>query len=215
MEPDIRFLTFQQWKIIVTMMIVIGMNSCRKDTLHPVSLCPKMETIPVTDTLIHVIASNTLLTASHSWYIKGWVYVNNEASLRMEPGTIINILPDDEYKNGGLVITRGAYINAVGTDRLPVHFNIITAGGIVILGKAPTAKPLAVWDNPETPLQSGLAFGGSVKEDSSGILQHVLIDYPANNKTSGLWLLGTGTKTVIQNVTTQKGHNGIKHIHLP
>ncbi|HVI44424.1 MAG TPA: hypothetical protein VM802_06130 [Chitinophaga sp.] len=172
-----------------------------------------MEIVPAADTIRHVIASNTLLTANHPWYIDGWVYVANEATLRMEAGAVIRILPtaidkDNGRHSGGLIITRGARIYAAGTATLPVR--IITdssvnngASGIIVLGKAPVEKKELMADNPEALSSSNLAYGGNASNDSSGVIKHLNIDYyPAtgNGFKGGLLLLGTGRKTVTGNV---------------
>ncbi|MBC9931249.1 hypothetical protein [Chitinophaga qingshengii] len=180
---------------------------CKKnDTVHPaVAQEIKMEIIPVADTIRQVIASNTLLTASHPWYIDGWVYVGNEATLRIEAGAVVNILPtavnkQDGRHSGGLVITRGAHIIAAGTTTLPIRIQVEKVAGqgpsgLLLLGKAPVRKGY-------TPFRD-LTFGGNEPEDSSGVIRHLHLDYyPAASKDfrGGLLLLGTGSRTVIAEI---------------
>ncbi|NML36583.1 hypothetical protein HHL17_05175 [Chitinophaga sp. G-6-1-13] len=167
----------------------------------------KMEIIPVSDTIRQVIASNTLLTANHPWYIDGWVYVANEATLRVEAGAVVNILPtavnkQDGRHSGGLVITRGAYILAEGTTTLPIRITVEKApdpgpSGLLILGRAPVKKGY-------TPFRD-LTFGGNLAEDSSGVIRHLHLHYsPAAGKgfRGGLLLLGAGSKTITEAIVT-------------
>ncbi|MBC9911369.1 hypothetical protein [Chitinophaga varians] len=167
----------------------------------------KMEIIPVSDTIRQVIASHTLLTANHPWYIDGWVYVANEATLRMEAGTVVNILPtavgkQDGRHSGGLIITRGAHIVAEGTTTLPIRITVEKAAdqgpsGLLILGRAPVKKGY-------TPFHD-LTFGGNQPEDSSGVIRHLHLHYsPAAGKgfRGGLLLLGAGSKTVTEAIVT-------------
>jgi hypothetical protein len=196
------------------MVLLFITAACKKENQAITGTPTKMEIIPASDTLRRLIASNTLLTASHPWYIDGWVYVSNEASLRIEAGTIIKVLPtavntDNGRCSGGLVITRGASIHAVGTVKFPIHFMIadtvnVGGSGVIVLGRAPQEKKNMITDNPETPALSNLAYGGDVADDSSGSMEHVYIDYYVTTDkgfTGGLLLMATGSKTVIRNIT--------------
>lgn len=182
---------------------------CKKnDVVNPAAAQEiKMEIIPVTDTIRQVITSNMLLTANHPWYIDGWVYVANEATLRLEAGTVVNILPtavnkQDGRHSGGLVITRGAHILAEGTTTLPIRITVERAPdqgpcGLLILGRAPVRKGY-------TPFRD-LTFGGNLPEDSSGVIRHMHLHYtPAEGKgfRGGLLLLGAGSKTITEAIVT-------------
>ncbi|MFY0252673.1 hypothetical protein ACDQ55_01845 [Chitinophaga sp. 30R24] len=198
-------------EILCCLVSLLLFSACRKDTPLLPQASIKLETIPLSDTLPHIIAMNTLLTGNHPWYIKGWTYVNNEASLRIEPGAIINISPGEQYESGGLVVTRGAFIYAAGTDQMPVTFNIRGAGNIILLGKAPVGKPYHLLDNTELPVLNSLAYGGDNSEDSSGVMQHVVI-YSGNK---GLMLLGTGSKTFLEDVLQLPNKIKMNCPHLP
>ncbi|WP_160712535.1 hypothetical protein [Chitinophaga solisilvae] len=203
-----------QWCLVLAMagLIIAG---CKKEEDTSLQADPlKRETIPATDTLSHAITGNTLLNASHPWYIKGWVYVSNEASLRIEPGSVIKILPEEKSNAGGIIITRGSTIYAAGTERLPIHVSMQENGYIIVLGKAPVGNRFAEMENPENKLWPGLTYGGKDKRDSSGILQHIQIDYPAG-KYGELKLLGTGNRTVVKSVTTHLSTKGLGASHLP
>ncbi|MGO4290191.1 hypothetical protein [Chitinophaga sp. RAB17] len=189
---------------------------CKKNDEVTLAASPdiKMEMIPVSDTIRHVIASHTLLTANHPWYIDGWVYVTNEATLRLEAGTIINVLPSavnkkDGSHSGGLIITRGAHLIAAGTEVLPIQVNVAAtnnngASGIIVLGKAAVEKRNSLLDNPDGPSLNHLSYGGKVPDDSSGVIQHLHINYyriAGTGFLGGLLLLGTGSRTAVEDIT--------------
>ena len=65
------------------------------------------------------ITSNTTWTSGNVYLISGLVYVKNNATLTIQPGTIIQ--GDKSTPNSSLVICQGAKINAAGTaDRKSV-----------------------------------------------------------------------------------------------
>lgn len=206
------------------MLIVhIGLTACeREDNL---SAAPKADvmTVPLTDTLPAVIAENTLLTNTRTWYITDWVYVTNEATLSIEPGTIVQMI-DTKSTGTGLVIARGARINAAGLYNWPVLFTfygtdtVHTCGswsGIVLLGRAPQRKTFKSEEGISSIRNiSGWAYGGEEPDDSSGILQHVRIvmkpckcDAVEEQLQKGLLLLGVGRKTVVEDVVTDTSDN--------
>lgn len=188
---------------------------CKKEDEVTITTSPeiKMEMIPVSDTIRHVIATNTLLTASHPWYIDGWVYVTNEATLRLEAGTIIHVLPSavnrkNNSYSGGLIITRGAHLQVAGTAAQPVQMTVEKAtndgpSGVIVLGKATARKRNMILDNPDGPSINHLSYGGNVPDDSSGVIKYLRINYyhiAGTGFLGGLLLLGTGTRTVTDNI---------------
>jgi hypothetical protein len=189
------------------------LSSCEKEEKAP--LIPQVGTmmIPMRDTLPPVIAENTLLTNTHPWYIAGWVYVSNEATLTIEPGTVIKITGREDT-GAGLVVTRGARIMARGLQDWPILFQLNNAfrswSGIVLLGKAPQKKMSPQTENViSNRYNSGWAYGGVQPDDSSGVLAHVRIltkpckhDVEGKQLQHGLLLLGAGRKTVVKDVVT-------------
>src|SRR5687768_16696244 len=71
-------------------------------------------------TLKGKLDKDTVLRAANSYTLEGIVYVTNGATLTIEAGTIIKGQFTDPV--GGLVITRGAKINATGTVDKPIVF---------------------------------------------------------------------------------------------
>ncbi len=206
------------WKqILILLAVVCTFFACKKDDDSPAASAINTEIIPAGDTLRHIITDNTLLTNTHTWYVDGWTYVSNESTLRIEPGTEIRVLTHNtrnkENAGGGLVITRGSKIVAAGMPALPVHFILEdTIGcngvwsGIIVLGKAPLQTKLRITNNVLLPGGNELAYGGTLPDDSSGVLRYVRIDGVPCNTTkgkfpSGLLLLGIGSKTDVREIT--------------
>lgn len=188
------------------------LTGCEKDQVAEYAR-PEVQLIPMNDTLRNVIAENTLLTNTHAWYIEGWVYISNEATLTIEPGTIIKVIGKNDT-GAGLVITRGAKIMANGLSNWPILFQLAdtTRGwsGIVLLGKAPQKRRYPLTEHiSAAPDSGGWAYGGEQADDSSGVLQHIRIaarpdkgnGVVKNKFPEGLLLLGVGSKTVIQDIT--------------
>ncbi len=215
------------WRIpamgVIAMVAVIA--SCKKDAeLGPASAATNIQTVPYQDTLRGVITENTLLINNRTWYVDGLVYVSNEATLTIEQGTVIKVLTDKKqnpqpYLNGGLVITRGAKIMARGTAARPIRFTVTDSSdhnrnawcGIMLLGRAPVKTTAGMPGTLMLPSGNGLAYGGAMPEDSSGVLQYIYFDYlnvPSNTLKNpqqkplppGLILLGTGSSTIVKDV---------------
>jgi hypothetical protein len=158
-----------------------------------------------------VITKNATLSKRNTYLLKGIVYVSDNATVTIEPGTVIR---GDASTCGTLVIAKGGKLIANGTETDPIVFtsNLTEGGrsagdwgGIIILGSAPINKipGMAVLDwNLETKYAY---YGGNIEDDNSGILKYVRIEYPGRkiSKTvelNGLTLAGVGNGTTIENV---------------
>ncbi|MEC4004048.1 hypothetical protein OX283_005230, partial [Flavobacterium sp. SUN052] len=89
------------------------------------------------------ITTDTHWTACNTYYLRGQIYVKNNATLTIDPGVIIRA--DHTAVGAGLFVTKGAKVNAVGTATSPIVFtsdNAVGArnkgdwGGVILLGKA-------------------------------------------------------------------------------
>ena len=98
--------------------------------------------VPSSTTLSGNINATTTLTSDKTWTLKGYVYVQEGATLIIQPGTVIK---SDVAEKGALCIERGAKIIAEGTPTKPIIFTSGNPegqrspgdwGGIVILGRA-------------------------------------------------------------------------------
>lgn len=156
------------------------------------------------------IDKDTHLSNTKTYLLEGTVYVINNATLSIDPGTIIR---GDEVTCGTLVITKGAKIIAEGNEKNPIVFTsnkVPTVrkpgdwGGILLLGEAPINK---AGINGQALLDFNLdaskcSYGGSNTESNSGILKYVRIEYAgrklnALKELNGLSLAGVGKKTTL------------------
>ncbi len=160
------------------------------------------------------ITSNTTWTNNNIYTLTGgFVYVTNNATLTIEPGTII------KGNLSALVITRGAKLMAQGTQTRPIVFTSFQPagsraagdwGGILIMGKAPINDPAGerLGEGGIDPVK-GL-YGGTDPNDNSGILTYVRIEYAGiafqpNNETNGLTMGGVGAGTIIDYIQVSYG----------
>ncbi|OXB02200.1 hypothetical protein B0A75_04055 [Flavobacterium oncorhynchi] len=163
----------------------------------------------------NIIAGNidkdTKLVKRNTYQLVGVVYVTNNATLTIEPGTVIR---GDDKTCGTLVVTNGAKIMAEGLETDPIVFTSNKEiserrpgdwGGIIILGKAPINTLGGVHILPFNLEPMLNHYGGSDAEDNSGILKYVRIEYSgrklsALKELNGLSLAGVGRKTTLSNI---------------
>ncbi len=164
------------------------------------------------------ITSNTTWTANNVYELKAFVYVTNNATLTIEPGTVI--LGDFATK-GTLIITRGAKIDAVGTPEKPIVFTSNQAagsrtrgswGGVILLGKAKinSAGGEGLVEGGLDPVK-GL-YGGNDDADNSGKMSYVRIEYAGipfqpNQEINSLTLGGVGSGTQIDHIMVTEGND--------
>ncbi|MHC0441297.1 hypothetical protein [Flavobacterium sp. 3-210] len=164
-----------------------------------------------TNIIAGTIDKDLKLLKRNTYQLVGVVYVTNNATLSIEPGTVIR---GDDKTCGTLVITNGAKIIADGLETDPIVFTSNKEkterkpgdwGGIIILGKAPinTLGGLHTLPFDLEPLLNH--YGGQDAEDNSGILKYVRIEYAGRKLSSlkelnGLSLAGVGRKTVLNNI---------------
>ncbi|WP_166922064.1 hypothetical protein [Flavobacterium poyangense] len=164
-----------------------------------------------TNIIAGTINKDTKLLKRNTYQLVGVVYVTNNATLTIEPGTIIR---GDDKTCGTLVITNGSKILAEGLETDPIVFTSNKEkterrpgdwGGIIILGKAPINTLGGVHTLPFDlePLLNH--YGGQDAEDNSGILKYVRIEYAgrklsALKELNGLSLAGVGRKTVLNSI---------------
>ncbi|WP_242084810.1 hypothetical protein [Aestuariivivens sediminis] len=160
------------------------------------------------------ITEDTKLHKRYTYLLLGSVFVANQATLTIEPGTVII----GDYKtNGSLTIAKGSKIMAKGLETDPIIFTSSKSvkragdwGGIMILGDAPTNKfgngSVSAYLEQLDPANYGNTnYGGDNIEASSGILRYVRIEYAGKRTKSagyfnGLLLAGVGKKTEISHV---------------
>ena len=169
------------------------------------------------------ITKNVKLSNTKIYGLKGYVYVNDGATLEVEKGTIV--VGDEPGNNSALVINRGGKIIANGTAKDPIIFTSRAVpgqrargdwGGILICGKARINQPAG-----QAALEGGVAdqtpggkgwYGGTDNEDNSGILKYVRIEFAGiatqpNSELNSLTMGGVGRGTTIENVQVSYGND--------
>jgi hypothetical protein len=171
---------------------------------------------PATGQVITVsgdITSDTKWYASGKYMLSGFVYVKNNATLTIEPGTIIKGISGSK---AALMIERGSKIMAQGTAAKPIVFTSDKPkgqrsygdwGGLVLCGKAPTNKHDSGAGVGIAEGGIGSLYGGNDPTDNSGVLQYVRIEFPGigltatpNSEINGLTLYAVGSGTTIDHI---------------
>jgi len=178
----------------------------------------------ITDASIN--AGETLrLTADKEWVMDGYVYVEDGATLIIDPGTIVKgktIASNLTDATSALIIARGGTIIAEGTTQRPIIFTSelddlstttdLTAadnqtwGGLIILGNSIVGEDGGtdvIEGIPST--ETRIQYGGTDAMDNSGVLKYVSIRHGgsvlgADNEINGLTLGGVGAGTTIDYV---------------
>jgi hypothetical protein len=164
-----------------------------------------------TNIIAGTIDKDTKLTKRNTYQLVGVVYVTNNATLTIEPGTVIR---GDDKTCGTLVITNGSKIIAEGIETDPIVFTSNKEiaerkpgdwGGIIILGKAPINTIGGIHTLPFDLEPMLNHYGGQDAEDNSGILKYVRVEYAGRKLSSlkelnGISLAGVGRKTILNNI---------------
>jgi hypothetical protein len=174
------------------------------------------------------ITSDFTLTNDRTWELRGRTTITNNATLTIEPGTIIKGFPGQGANASVLIIARNAKINANGTAARPIIFTSTADnvqlgelagtnlnqndrglwGGVIMLGNAPSSfrgdvASLQIEGIPASDT-NGL-YGGTNATDDSGVLNYVSIRHGGTNigegnEINGLTLGGVGNGTTISNI---------------
>ena len=158
---------------------------------------------------------STDITTNTSWsgvvLLQNKVYVKNNATLTIAPGTVIRC---DKASQATLIITRGAKINAAGTASNPIVFTSNEAvgnraegdwGGLVILGLARNNQPGGVASIEGLVPSTDTQFGGAFDNDNSGVLKYVRVEFPGiplepNKELNGITFGSVGSGTTVDHI---------------
>jgi hypothetical protein len=158
------------------------------------------------------VTVNTTWVKTKRYLLKGNVYVVSGAILTIEPGTVIF---GDKLTKGSLVVSRGATINAVGTESEPIVFtsssqagvrNYGDWGGVVILGNATNNQSSnQIIEGISAASGDNGKYGGDADTESSGIFKYVRIEFAGiafspDNELNGLTLGSVGSGTIIDHI---------------
>lgn len=147
------------------------------------------------------ITTNTTWTKDNTYILQGYTFVTNNATLTIEPGTVVKGRVSTGAGAASLIVTRGAKLMAEGTASAPIiftseldnlngnltHRDVGLWGGVMLLGNA-TINSRANGQPAGSPAQDqieGLSvtgeeiafatFGGTNDDDNSGVLRYVSI----------------------------------------
>ncbi|MEY3084280.1 MAG: hypothetical protein RL037_460 [Bacteroidota bacterium] len=155
------------------------------------------------------------ITTNTTWsgvvLMQNKIYVKNNATLTIAPGTIIR---GDKATQATLIITRGAKINAQGTASQPIIFTSNEAvgsrnegdwGGIVILGLAKSNQPGGVANIEGLVASTDTQYGGAFDTDNSGTIKYMRIEFAGialepNKEVNGITFGSVGSATTVDYV---------------
>lgn len=149
------------------------------------------------------ITEDTTWTKDRIWVLEDYIFVTNDATLTIEPGTYVAGGGGTGDQAKALVITRGAKIIADGTPEEPIvftsefddgslDFNSDRGlwGGLIVLGKAWLNSNRVAGSGAEGPGTTSviegiptrfplddITYGGEVDNDNSGIIRYCSIMY--------------------------------------
>lgn len=168
------------------------------------------------------ITSNVTLNRSTTYYLKGFNYIQNGATISIEAGT--KIFGDFDTK-GTLIIQRGGKIYANGNANDPILFTSRRPagqrsagdwGGVIILGRSGINTASGADSAEIEGFGPGLGpiYGGQprIDDDSSGVIRYVRIEFGgvnltgiSGNEINSLTMGGVGSRTVIEYVQVSYG----------
>ncbi len=197
-----------------TITVVTGGQTAASSQAFTLSARP---VVPVSGT----ITADQNWTAGNIYELRGLVNVTNNATLTIQPGTIIkgalrSADPSGQQNGATLIIRPGSKINAAGTAANPIVFTSAQPansrnrgdwGGIFLIGKAPINQ------SGNVNIEGGVGgTTGTFNEpaDNSGVLQYVRIEFSgialiANSESNGLTMYGVGSGTTIDHVQVSYG----------
>jgi len=174
------------------------------------------------------ITADETWTADKIYTLIGKVVVDNNATLTIEPGTIVKGTEGTGSLASALLIARGSKINACGTESKPIIFTSFLDdiqpgqtsgtnldetqnglwGGLIILGNAPGSFEGDVQEFQIEGIPAndtyGL-YGGPDIADNSGTLCYVSVRHGGasigeNNEINGITFGGVGAGTQVNNI---------------
>ena len=162
------------------------------------------------------IEQDTTWTNDKLYRLSGVIFVRNNATLTIRPGTLVIGQPGSQPPSV-IVVTRNGKLMAEGTRSQPI---IMTSalnpgertrgdwGGLILLGKAPiNVAPQAGKDNANgeffvegLPATEDTRYGGTDAAHSCGSLKYVRVEYAGsifapNNESNAFTFGGCGTGT--------------------
>lgn len=164
------------------------------------------------------IESNTTWTNTKVYRISGLVFVRNNATLTIEPGTFVIGMPGSQPPSA-IVVTRTGRLVADGTRSRPI---IMTSsqpfgqrkpgdwGGLILLGRATNNWPTGEGPIEGLPDSPDSRYGGNDDTHDCGTLRYVRVEFAGaefqpNNEVNGITWGSCGTKTVSEYLQVSYG----------
>ncbi len=180
----------------------------------------KVDYPETTKILYSNITTNYRLSNTETYLLQGKVYITNNATLTIEPGTVIR---GDSDNPGMLIITKGARIVAEGVQNSPIIFTSNKPigerkagdwGGVVLMGDAPI-NSIGGQANLDYDLEPQFrSYGGNNVQQDAGSMKYVRIEFAGNNPDrkknfNGLTVAGIGAKTKLEylQITNTNGNS--------
>ncbi|MDE0107394.1 MAG: hypothetical protein OXN96_06275 [Bryobacterales bacterium] len=161
------------------------------------------------------ISTDTTWTNDTIYRLRHQVFVNDGATLTIEPGTLIQA----SGQNAVIVVEKGGKIMAEGTREAPIVMTCDQSvgqresgcwAGLIILGNAPMTRGTGLAEGviPETRP----TYGGDDPMDSSGVLRYVRVefagvDFNPETQPNGFGFHGVGSGTVIDHIQAHEGED--------
>tara|TARA_R110002051_G_scaffold3395_1_gene18309 strand:+ start:66550 stop:67731 length:1182 start_codon:yes stop_codon:yes gene_type:complete len=159
------------------------------------------------------LSEDLTLTAGTEYLLTSALIVPEGRTLTINPGVVVKATSGaDVY----VAVMQGGTIAAEGTASSPIVFTSNTStpnagdwGGLIVLGKAPI-NSVTSGDATSTSEIGGLAYGGSIADDNSGIIKYVRVEYSggaadASSENNGFSFYGVGTGTTIDFIQAFEG----------
>lgn len=179
------------------------------------SFDPNNESYNEADEIIsNIIDTDLTLEGSKTYLMTGHVYVTNNATLTIEPGTVIRC---ESRPSSSLIVTQGAKLIAEGTIRLPIIFTSNKPlkarragdwGGITIIGSGKMNSPSQVGFLESNNNKMYGRYGSNDeanKDEETARISYMRIEYAgqkinASKAFNSLSLYSLGSKSIINNV---------------
>jgi PKD repeat protein len=182
------------------------------------------------------ITSNYTFHNDTIYILDGFVYVKNNSTLTIEPGTLIK---GTKVNRSTLIVTMGSKINASGTKARPIVFTSNEEpgnrapgdwGGIVVLGKGILNRPAdcstcpgaavaantpgvqaAIEGDVDNASGDGL-YGGTDNDDNSGVLRYLRVEYAGvvittGNEINSVTFGAVGRGTVVEYIQVTQAND--------
>jgi hypothetical protein len=168
------------------------------------------------------ITTNTSWTNNNTYILYGDIIVKSGATLTIQEGTIVK---GDKTTLSRLVVAIGGKLVAQGTPEQPIVFTSNQAAGsrsradwagLAVCGRAPVNFRDGSGNSAQGRLECGTTtdydYGGSIADDSSGVISYVRIEYAgfvcgSNSELNSLTMGGVGNRTKIDHVMVSFGQD--------